>query len=72
MRDHHNVLLIMPEPYAIIQNSLVINTVVWDGGPEWQPPQDCIAVPIGSSGAGIGWSYVNGQFIPPPPEPDQA
>lgn len=58
----------MAEPYAIIKDELVINTVMWDGGDGWQPPQDCLAVVIGNSGAGVGWGYVNGQFVQPEPE----
>ena len=59
--------------YAIIDaTTTVINIVIWDGLPPWTPPQDCIAVaiPVGSN-AGIGWTYVGGEFIaPPPPEPE--
>lgn len=58
--------------YAIIDlTNTVINVVVWDGQPPWTPLEDCIAVviPEGSS-AGIGWTYVYGEFIAPPqPEP---
>jgi hypothetical protein len=53
--------------YAIIDSTaIVINIVVWDGKPPWKPPSDCIAVviPKGSS-AGIGWTYVDGEFIAP-------
>ena len=61
--------------YAIIDaTTLVINIVIWDGLPPWTPSQDCIAVviPEGSS-AGIGWTYVDGEFIAPPePKPDLA
>lgn len=59
--------------YAVINSAnTVINVVVWDGLPPWAPPQNCIAVviPKGSS-AGIGWSYIDGEFIAPPePEPE--
>lgn len=52
--------------HAIIDNSgHVINTVLWDGVSLWEPPADCIVVPIIDSNAGIGWTYVDGQFIPP-------
>jgi hypothetical protein len=59
--------------YAIIDaTNTVINTVVWDGKPPWAPPQDCTAVAIAKgSNAGIGWTYVDGEFIAPPqPEPE--
>lgn len=54
--------------YAIIDTStnLVVNVIIWDGNPPWQPPTDTIAVPL-SDGAGIGWSYVDGVFNPPEP-----
>lgn len=55
--------------YAIINNqSLVINTIEWDGVTSWKPPAGCTAV--ASDQAGIGWSYVNGQFTAPPKPPE--
>ena len=53
--------------YAIIDaTTTVINVVIWDGQPPWTPPQDCIAVEIPEGGnAGIGWTYVDGEFIAP-------
>jgi hypothetical protein len=58
--------------YAIIDSTnTVINVVVWDGKPPWTPPDGCIAVAIPKdSSAGIGGTYVDGEFIAPPqPEP---
>ena len=54
--------------YAIIDaTTSVINTVIWDGLPSWTPPDGCIAVVIPEgSNAGIGWTYVDGEFIAPP------
>ena len=58
--------------YAIIDtNNLVINMVVWDGNPPWSPPEGCIAV-LAIGDASIGWSYVDGEFIPPAPQPEPA
>lgn len=55
--------------YAIISQSQVVNIVEWDGTASWQPPEGCQAVPL--TEGGIGWSYINGQFVPPPePEPE--
>ena len=53
--------------YAIINSAnLVINVIVWDGLPSWTPPDGCIAVVIPEgSNAGIGWTYVDGEFIAP-------
>jgi hypothetical protein len=54
--------------YAIIDSATtVINVIVWDGLPPWIPPQGYIAVVIPTdSSAGIGWTYVDGEFIAPP------
>ena len=51
--------------YAIIDSTgLVINTVVWDGETPWSPPAGQTAVPF--TEGGIGWTYANGTFTPPP------
>ena len=56
--------------YAIVNSeNLVVNTIIWDGVTLWQPPEGCQAVPL--TEGGIGWSYVDGQFVSPPErEPD--
>lgn len=48
--------------YAIIENEVVANIVLAD--PEYAQEQGWIAVP---ENVGIGWGYVNGKFIEPPP-----
>lgn len=51
--------------YAIIDAAnTVINVIIWDGKPSWQPPPNTTAARL-TNGAGIGWSYVNGEFTPP-------
>ena len=52
--------------YAVIENDLVVNSVVADE--VYAAEQGWVLL---SEGAGIGWSYVNGQFIDnrPTPEP---
>jgi hypothetical protein len=58
--------------YALIETAttLVVNIMVWDGMPPWTPPEGHIAVVIPeNSKAGIGWTYVDGEFIAPP-EPE--
>lgn len=53
--------------YAVINaSSYVINAIVLTDPSGYVPPSGCTAQPIGSSGAGIGWTYVNGQFVAPP------
>lgn len=49
--------------YAIIENGIVTNIVIWDGGSEWTPPTDAIAVPIPPSAfVSIGYAYSEGAF----------
>jgi hypothetical protein len=53
--------------YAIIENTLVVNTAVAD--PEYAQSQGWVEL---TGGAGVGWTYVDGQFIAPvtpPPTP---
>jgi hypothetical protein len=56
--------------YAIVDaNNLVTNVILWDGEPSWKPPADCITAQIpADSVAGVGWSYVDGEFVAPPQE----
>jgi hypothetical protein len=51
--------------YAIIENNLVVNSVVADEA--FATEQGWVLLP---EGAGIGWSYVNGQFVDNRPVPD--
>jgi hypothetical protein len=58
--------------YALINAAgLVVNVILLDDPTDYTPPsgQRLIKIPAGTA-AGIGWTYVNGQFIAPPdPEP---
>lgn len=67
--------------YAIVENGIVANVVVWDGGTDWTPPEGSTAVKIGEDdpetglplpvvGIGIGCTYSDGVFGPLPPPPD--
>lgn len=53
--------------YAVISSStnIVENVIMWDGVTPWTTPTGCYTVAIGDSGAGIGWSYINGAFVAP-------
>jgi hypothetical protein len=54
--------------YAIISSTgLVVNTIEWDGATFWKPPAGHTA--IATTEAGIGWTYANGTFTPPPEPP---
>ena len=50
--------------YAIIENSVVVNIAIAD--PEYAQEQGWVEL---TGNAGIGWFYVNGQFIEPAPQP---
>jgi len=53
--------------YAVINiDGKITNVVLWDGGSEWNPPDGSTAIKINGSGAGIGWTYSEGFFTPPP------
>jgi hypothetical protein len=59
----------MDNKYAVIENTLVVNTTVSDA--EFAQSQGWVSCP---DDVGIGWSYVNGQFIapiPPTPTPEK-
>lgn len=59
--------------YAIIQDNKVINTCAWDGVTPWTPPKDTQAVEIlDGIVAGVGYDYIDGQFIAPAPKPTSA
>jgi len=53
--------------YAVINSdtNMVENSIVWDGATPWTPTTGYYIAPLGESGAGIGWSYIYGQFISP-------
>ncbi|ENJ2508540.1 tail fiber assembly protein [Escherichia coli] len=51
--------------YALISEGVVVNIVVWDGGGDLFP--DYQTVNIDGISAGIGWSYSDDKFSPPPP-----
>lgn len=54
--------------YAIIENQSVVNVALWDGASSWTPGENYVVVliPEGTN-VGIGWSYIDGQFIDPDP-----
>lgn len=53
--------------YAVIQNGVVVNSVVWNGDiASWTPPTGCQAV---ASSAAIGYTYDGTNFFAPTPAP---
>lgn len=53
--------------YAVIENGVVVNTVLWDGTTAWSPPG--LVLPIEDT-VSIGFLYADGVFTAPP-EPEQ-
>jgi hypothetical protein len=62
-----------PCNYAVIEDTHVVNMVVWDGVTEWSPPDGDELVCIKDfPHVGIGWDYIDGEFVdnrPPEPSP---
>lgn len=60
--------------YALIDNGIIVNVVVWDGISQWSPPSDdhlVIEIPSVPGSPGVGWSYDGTNFSPPPPSQEQ-
>ena len=61
----------MNTSYAVIENGMVVNVIVWDGEAEFTVPdnQQLIDISDISEQPGIGWVYSDGVFTAPlPPE----
>lgn len=65
--------------YALIENGMVANVILWDGDTDsWQPPEGVTAQLIADGAvAGIGYTYDGAVFAPPavphaPPAPPPA
>jgi hypothetical protein len=56
--------------YAHVVDGKVVNVSLWDGVTEWHPAEEIAEIPEGSP-AGIGWDYIDGQFVDnrPPTSP---
>jgi hypothetical protein len=56
--------------YAVInsQTNVVENSIVWDGISPWAPPENCYVEPLANLYVGIGWTFVNGEWIAPTPQ----
>lgn len=52
----------MTNKYAIIKDQVVVNVAVAE--PQYAQEQGWIEL---TGDAGIGWRYIDGQFLPPPP-----
>jgi hypothetical protein len=56
----------MNQNYAIVENGVVTNIVVWDGGEDWTPPVDSTAMPVpADTFVSIGYTYNGTTFSAP-------
>lgn len=55
--------------YAHIVDGKVVNVSVWDGESEWTPVEEVVEIPEGVT-AGIGWDYIDGEFVDNRPQPE--
>ncbi|EKM2785552.1 hypothetical protein C9189_22185 [Escherichia coli] len=53
----------MSDIYAVVQNGVVTNLVVWDGKSGFKPEKEDIVKCVGD--VGIGWLYDGEKFIKP-------
>lgn len=61
----------MNASYAVIENEMVVNVIVWDGEAEFTVPDNLQLINISdiSEQPGVGWAYSDGVFTAPlPPE----
>ncbi|HGG0598098.1 hypothetical protein M8T05_11230 [Enterobacter roggenkampii] len=49
--------------YAVVENGIVINVVIWDGESGWVPEEGYVVKADDS--VGIGWVYDGKGFTPP-------
>jgi hypothetical protein len=52
----------MEQSYAVVGDGKVVNVVVWDGVQPYDPGEGLELVVLDGPG-GIGWDYVDGQFV---------
>jgi hypothetical protein len=58
--------------YAVIENGVLANVVVWDGASAYSPPDGATLEPMSAlpSGASIGWTLSGGVWSAPSPAVD--
>jgi hypothetical protein len=54
--------------YALVIEDKVVNVCLWDGETDWTPEGEVVLIPESSS-AGIGWDYIDNEFIDNRPAP---
>ncbi len=61
----------MDNVYALLDGDIVVNRVIWDGGPGWSPPEELTALPCPDQ-VGIGWRRQGEEWLMPEPSSTQA
>ena len=56
--------------YAMVSGDEVTNVSVWDGVSPWEPGCEFVELPDGSP-VGPGWTRVGGEWVAPPPSPEE-
>ena len=57
--------------WAVIEGDSIVNVVVWDGQSDWSPPEGMTLASLADHPhAGIGWDYVDGEFVDNRPDDD--
>jgi hypothetical protein len=52
---------------ALIENGVVVNTIIWDGVEAWSPPAGQVLVMAPPADVGVGWTFDGANWTPPPP-----
>lgn len=47
---------------AHIVSGKVVNVSLWNGKSAWEPTEEVVEIPEGLI-AGIGWDYIDGEFV---------
>lgn len=55
---------------AHIVDGKVVNVSLWDGESNWTPVEEVVEIPEGII-AGIGWDYIDGEFVDNRPVEDE-
>lgn len=61
----------MTKVYAVVEDGMVVNTVLWDGVSDWGGSKGVVVELSDDSEVGIGWSYDGELFTPPENIPDE-
>jgi len=59
--------------YAVInsETNIIEGIIIWDGVAPWTPPENHHVELVTNPHAGIGWSFIDGEWIAPTPTPDE-